>query len=408
MVELASIQELIEELQAGRPIVVADDENRENEGDLFLAAEFATAEQVNFLRKEAGGLLCLAMTEERCDELGLPPMVVDNEAPLETGFTVTIEAREGVTTGISAADMARTISVAIDPQTTKRDLVRPGHVFPLRSKDGGVLVRTGHTEAVVDLCRLGDLQPAGLVCEIMNEDGSMARMPELEVYAKKHGLKLGTIADLVEYRRRRERIIERLPVVQMPTEQGYFDLYPYKSIVDDRVHCVLVHGIERLKDENGRFAPIEEPVLVRVHSECLTGDAFLSQRCDCGPQLHAAMEAVQKVDKGIVLYIRQEGRGIGLEHKLKAYQLQEQGFDTVEANIELGFPADKREYGTGAQILHDLGVRKMRLITNNPKKLSALNGYGLEIVEQVPLHVGHNEHNARYLATKRDKMGHTL
>lgn len=408
MVQLATIEELIEELEAGRPIIVADDEHRENEGDLFLAAQFATPERVNFLRKEAGGLLCLAMTEERCDELGLPPMVVDNEAPLSTGFTVTIEAREGVSTGISAADMARTIAVAIDPGSTKKDLVRPGHVFPLRSKDGGVLVRTGHTEAVVDLCRLAGLEPAGLVCEIMNEDGSMARMPELEVYAREHGLKLGTIADLVEYRRRRERIIERLPVVQMPTEKGYFDLYPYKSTIDGRVHCALVHGIDRLKDESGRFPPIEEPVLVRVHSECLTGDAFLSQRCDCGPQLHAAMEAVQKVDKGVVLYIRQEGRGIGLEHKLKAYQLQEQGLDTVEANIELGFPADKREYGTGAQILHDLGVRKMRLITNNPKKLSALNGYGLEIVEQVPLHVGQTEHNARYLATKRDKMGHTL
>jgi len=408
MVQLATIEELIEELQAGRPIIVADDENRENEGDLFLAAEFATPERVNFLRKEAGGLLCLAMTEDRCDELGLPPMVVDNEAQLSTGFTVTIEAREGVTTGISAADMARTITVAIDPGSTKKDLVRPGHVFPLRSKDGGVLVRTGHTEAVVDLCRLAGLQPAGLVCEIMNEDGSMARMPELEVYAREHGLKLGTIADLVEYRRRRERIIERLPVVQMPTEKGYFDLYPYKSTIDGRVHCALVHGIDRLKDEGGRFPPIEEPILVRVHSECLTGDAFLSERCDCGPQLHAAMEAVQKVDKGIVLYIRQEGRGIGLEHKLKAYQLQEQGLDTIEANIELGFPADKREYGTGAQILHDLGVRKMRLITNNPKKLSALNGYGLEIVEQVPLRVGQTEHNARYLATKRDKMGHSL
>jgi len=408
MTGLATTPELIEELRQGRFVVVADDEHRENEGDLFLAAEFATADRVNFMRKAAGGMMCLVLTEDRCDQLGLPPMVARNEMPLGTGFTVTIEARTGVTTGISAADQARTVQVAIDPASGPTDLVRPGHVFPLRSRNGGVLVRTGHTEAVVDLCRLAGLKPAGLLCEITNDDGSMARMPQLEVFAREHGLKLGTIADLVEYRRRRERLIERLPVVQMPTRHGYFDLYPYKSLVDGRVHCALVHGIRRLEGETDRFPPIEEPVLVRVHSECLTGDVFGSERCDCGGQLDVAMRAIQAAPVGVVLYIRQEGRGIGLEHKLKAYTLQEQGLDTVEANEKLGFKADQREYGTGAQILHDLGVRRMRILTNNPKKLGGLAGYGLEVVEQCPIKVGATPHNERYLATKRDKLGHKL
>lgn len=405
---LASIEEIIEQLANGRPVIIVDDPDRENEGDLCLPAQFANAEMVNFLRKKAGGLLCLALPSERCDKLGLNQMVQFNQSSRETGFTVSIEAKTGVTTGISAADMARTIEVAIAADARAEDLVRPGHVFPLRSKDGGVLVRAGHTEAIVDLCRLAKLMPAGLVCEIMNEDGSMARMPELQSFAKEQGLKLATIEDLVEYRRRRERIITRLPVVRMPTEQGYFDLYPYRSDVDGRVHVALVLGIPRPDGTAGRFPPLDEAVLVRVHSECLTGDVFGSERCDCGAQLRKAMSLIKEEGLGVLLYIRQEGRGIGLEHKLLAYTLQEAGLDTVEANKKLGFKPDEREYGTGAQILHDLGVRKMRLLTNNPKKLSSLAGYGLEVVEQCPIEIPATEHNRKYLETKRDKMGHMI
>ncbi len=408
MVELASIPELIEDLKQGRFVIVVDDPDRENEGDLFLAAEFATPERINFMRKEARGLLCLALDTARCEQLGLTPMSPENTARRGTGFMVSIEAREGVSTGISAADMARTIQVAIADDAKPSDLARPGHVFPLRARDGGVLVRAGHTEALVDLCRLAGLKPAGLLIEIMNEDGTMARLPECMAFAEKHGIRIGTVADLVEYRRRRERIIERLPVVRMPTDEGYFDLYPYRSRIDRRVHVALVHGIPRLDDEGGRFPPIEEPVLVRVHSECLTGDVFGSRRCDCGEQLRLAMRRIQEVERGVLLYIRQEGRGIGLEHKLRAYRLQEKGLDTVEANHRLGFKADAREYGTGAQILHDLGVRRMRLLTNNPKKLRGLEGYGLEVVEQVPLRIPPNPHNERYLKAKRDKLGHRL
>lgn len=405
---LSSIPEIIEELRRGRPIVVVDDPDRENEGDLCLPAQFATPEKVNFLRREARGLLCLSLTGEKCDELGLHAMARENTSQRQTGFTVSIEAREGVSTGISAADMSHTIQTAIRDGAKPSELVRPGHVFPLRSRDGGVLVRAGHTEAITDLCRLADLTPAGLVCEIMNDDGSMSRMPQLEEFAKLHGLKLMAIADLVEYRRRRERIIVRLPVVKMPTDAGYFDLYPFRSRIDGRVHVALTHGLPRLESDDARFPPIEEPVMVRVHSECLTGDVFGSQRCDCGGQLRRAMEAIQAADKGVLLYIRQEGRGIGLEHKLLAYRLQERGLDTVEANERLGFRADEREYGTGAQILHDLGVRKMRLLTNNPKKLSGLDGYGLEVVEQLPLRIPPTAYNRSYLATKRDKLGHLL
>ncbi|MFQ5503583.1 MAG: GTP cyclohydrolase II [Planctomycetota bacterium] len=405
---LARIPEVIADVREGRPVILIDDPARENEGDLCLAAEFATPEMVNFIRREARGLLCLSLSGDLCNRLGLHPMTSENTAPRQTGFMVSIEAREGVTTGISAADMAITIQAAIREGATPSDLVSPGHVFPLRAKDGGVLVRAGHTEAILDLCKLADRKPAGLVCEIMNDDGSMARMPELEVFARKHGLKIATIADLVEHRRRRERIILRLPVVKMPTEIGYFDLYPYRSKIDNRVHVALAHGIRRVEKESDRFSPIEEPVLVRVHSECLTGDVFHSQRCDCGHQLIEAMRMIQEAEFGVLLYIRQEGRGIGLEHKLLAYKLQEAGLDTVEANTELGFRPDEREYGTGAQILHDLGVRNMRLLTNNPKKLSALDGYGLNVVEQIPLQIEPTVHNRKYLDTKRDKLGHIL
>ncbi|MCB9880642.1 MAG: GTP cyclohydrolase II [Planctomycetes bacterium] len=389
-------------------VVLVDDPERENEGDLCIAAQFATPEIVNFIRREAGGLMCLPLTEATCDRLMLEPMAARNTSSRRTGFTVSIEAAEGVTTGISAQDQAHTIQTAIRDDATADMLARPGHVFPLRSVNGGVLVRAGHTEGIVDLCRLAGLKPAGLVCEITNPDGSMARMPQLEAFAAKHGLKIATIADLVDYRRKRERLIERKPVVQMPTEAGYFDLYPYRSQVDDRVHVALTHGIPRLANPDGEFPVLDEPVLVRVHSECLTGDVLGSQRCDCGPQLHEAMQRIQAAERGVLLYIRQEGRGIGLEHKLRAYTLQEQGMDTVEANVALGFKADQREYGTGAQILHDLGVRRMRLLTNNPRKLVGIEGYGLEITEQVPLKIDPGPHNRAYLETKRTKLGHLL
>lgn len=405
---LCSIPDVLADLKQGKPVILVDDPQRENEGDLCIAAEFATPKIVNFIRRAAGGLLCMPLEGSICDRLGLHQMVPENTSPRQTGFTVSIEAREGVSTGISAADMARTIRAAVADNAQPDDLVRPGHIFPLRARDGGVLVRAGHTEAIVDLCRLAELKPAGLVCEIQNDDGSMARLPEIEQFARRHELKIAAISDLVEYRRRRERIIERKPVVKMPTDVGYFDLYPYRSRVDGRVHVALVHGIDRLDDESGRFPPIPEPVLVRVHSECLTGDVFHSQRCDCGSQLHEAMRRIQAGTVGVLLYIRQEGRGIGLEHKLEAYKLQETGLDTVQANEVLGFKPDQREYGTGAQILHDLGVRKMRLLTNNPKKLTALTGYGLEITEQVPLLIPSTPHNEDYLRTKRDKLGHLL
>ncbi|MFN9758940.1 MAG: bifunctional 3,4-dihydroxy-2-butanone-4-phosphate synthase/GTP cyclohydrolase II [Planctomycetota bacterium] len=403
----APISELLEELKAGRPIVLVDDPNRENEGDLCFAAQFASQELIALLSREACGLICLALDAGICDRLQLPPMVTDNTSRYGTAFTVSVGAKSGVSTGISAKDRARTVQVAVDPQSKPEDLTRPGHVFPLRAREGGVLVRAGHTEAIVDLCRLAGLQPAGVICEVIKPDGEMARVPELIAFCQQRGFKLGCIADLVEYRRRRERLIERVAVARMPTVHGDFDCHTYRSVVDGRTHMALTVGIPRVGD-NGRFPPIEEPVLVRVHSQCLTGDAFGSLRCDCGPQLQSAMRQVQAAGRGIVLYISQEGRGIGLANKLKAYALQDGGMDTVEANVHLGFRPDEREFGTGAQILHDLGVRQLQLLTNNPKKLAGLQGYGLEVVAQVPLVVSPNPHNEKYLETKRDKMGHLL
>jgi 3,4-dihydroxy 2-butanone 4-phosphate synthase / GTP cyclohydrolase II len=401
------IPELLAELKAGRPIVLVDDPGRENEGDLCFAAEFARPELIALMMRDCRGLICLALDGSICDQLALSPMVADNTARHGTAFTVSIGAARGVTTGISAHDRTKAVLTAVDASSRPDDLTRPGHVFPLRARDGGVLVRAGHTEAVVDLCRLAGLRPAGVICEVTKPDGEMARVPDLLEFCRTHGFKLGCIADLVEYRRRRERLIERVAVARMPTQHGEFDCHTYHSLVDNRTHMALTVGIPRVGD-SGRFPPIEEPVLVRVHSQCLTGDAFGSQRCDCGPQLQAAMQRVQAEGRGIVLYISQEGRGIGLANKMKAYALQDGGMDTVEANVHLGFRPDEREFGTGAQILHDLGARRLRVLTNNPKKLAGLQGYGLEIAAQVPLVITPNQHNAKYLDTKRDKLGHLL
>ncbi|MHC5063828.1 MAG: bifunctional 3,4-dihydroxy-2-butanone-4-phosphate synthase/GTP cyclohydrolase II [Planctomycetota bacterium] len=404
----APIPEILSELQAGKPIVLVDDPGRENEGDLCFAAQFASPQLINFMIKEARGLVCMPMDGEICDQLNLGPQVAENKTRFGTAFTVSIEAREGVTTGISAADRATTILAAAKEDAHPEDLVRPGHIFPLRARDGGVLVRTGQTEGIVDLCRLADLRPAGVICEIMNDDGSMSRVPDLEKFAAKHELKICAIADLIEYRRRRERLITRVAAAAMPTSYGYFDSYTYQSKVDGRTHVALCVGVECPPEEGGRFPPIESPVLVRVHSQCLTGDVFHSERCDCGEQLQLAMQRIQKAGSGVLLYISQEGRGIGLAHKMRAYALQDGGMDTVEANEHLGFRADEREFGTGAQILHDLGVRKLKLLTNNPKKLSGLEGYGLQIVTQEPLVIPPNKHNKKYLQTKREKLGHML
>ena len=403
----APIPEVLDELKAGRPIVLVDDPDRENEGDLCFAAQFATPELINLMIKECRGWVCLAMSGEICDQLGLSMQVAENQSRFGTAFTVTIEARDGVTTGISAKDRCATIRCAVRPDAKPHDLVRPGHIAPLRARDGGVLVRAGQTEGIVDLCRLAGLRQAGVICEIIKDDGEMARIPELEAFCQRHGVKMACIADLVEYRRRRERLIERVATAKMPTRFGYFDSHSYSSMVDGRVHVALTVGIEA-PGSTGRFPPIERPVLVRVHSQCLTGDVFGSLRCDCGPQLHQALQRVQQEGLGVVLYINQEGRGIGLANKLRAYALQDSGLDTVEANQHLGFRPDEREFGTGAQILHDLGVRRLRVLTNNPKKLSGLQGYGVEVVEQIPLRVEPNPHNQKYLETKRDKLGHLL
>ncbi len=394
----ATIDEAIEDIREGRFVVVADDPDRENEGDLVIAAQFATPEAINFMATHARGLICLCLTEERADELNLRPMTENNEAPLGTAFTVSIEAREGVTTGISAHDRSHTIQVAIHPDTKPTDLVQPGHVFPLRAKRGGVLERTGQTEAAVDLARLAGLTPAGVVCEVMNDDGTMARVPDLVPYGARHGLKLVTVADLVEYRRRRERLVERTARVRLPTEYGDFVAVAYKETITGRPHVALVRG-----DVEGT-----ENVLVRVHSECLTGDVFHSLRCDCGEQLDLALRRIAYEERGVLLYMSQEGRGIGLLNKLKAYELQERGFDTVEANLELGFPADAREWGIGNQILHDLGLTTIRILTNNPRKAAGIEGFGLSIVEHVPIEIAPNEENERYLAAKREKLGHRL
>jgi 3,4-dihydroxy 2-butanone 4-phosphate synthase / GTP cyclohydrolase II len=394
----ATIEEAIEEIRSGRFVVVVDDPDRENEGDLVIAAQFATPEAVNFMAMHARGLICLCLTEERCDELGLRQMTENNEAPLGTAFTVSIEAREGVTTGISAHDRSHTIQIAIHPESTPDDLVQPGHVFPLRAKRGGVLERTGQTEAAVDLARLAGLTPAGVVCEVMNEDGTMARVRDLTPYIARHGLKMITVSDLVEYRRRTERLIERTAQVRLPTEYGEFTAYAYKETLTGRPHVALVRG-----DLDGA-----EDVLVRVHSECLTGDVFHSLRCDCGEQLELALARIASEDRGVLLYMSQEGRGIGLLNKLKAYELQEQGLDTVEANLVLGFPEDAREWGIGNQILNDLGLTTIRILTNNPRKLAGFDGFGLRVVEQVPIEIAPNEENRRYLAAKREKLGHRL
>jgi 3,4-dihydroxy 2-butanone 4-phosphate synthase/GTP cyclohydrolase II len=394
----ATIDEAIEEIRSGRFIVVVDDPDRENEGDLVIAAQFATPDAINFMATHARGLICLCLTGERCDELGLHPMTERNETPLGTAFTVSIEAREGVTTGISAHDRSRTIQVAIHPAAGPDDLVQPGHVFPLRARPGGVLERTGQTEAAVDLARLTGLSPAGVVCEVMNEDGTMARVKDLIPYCEKHGLKMITVADLVEYRRRTEKLVERTANVRLPTEYGEFTAIAFRETLTGRPHLALVRG-----DVDGA-----ENVLVRVHSECLTGDVFHSLRCDCGEQLDLALRRIAAEDRGVLLYMAQEGRGIGLLNKLKAYELQEEGLDTVEANLELGFPPDAREWGIGNQILADLGLSTIRILTNNPRKMAGIEGFGLDVVEQLPLEVTPNAENERYLNTKRAKLGHRL
>ncbi|MBL7952273.1 MAG: bifunctional 3,4-dihydroxy-2-butanone-4-phosphate synthase/GTP cyclohydrolase II [Flavobacteriales bacterium] len=394
-----TIEAAIEDIRKGKVVIVVDDEDRENEGDFLTAARNATPEVINFMATHGRGLICAPLTEERCAELDLELMVRDNTALHETPFTVSVDVKgRGTTTGISAWDRSQTMLALIDPGTRANDLARPGHIFPLKARNGGVLRRTGHTEAAVDLSRLAGFEPAGLIVEILNEDGSMARLPQLRAIAERFDLKLISIEDLVAYRMRTERLVERQVDVKLPTEHGDFELIAFKQTTTGEEHLALVKG---------SWAP-DEPVLVRVHSSCVTGDIFGSCRCDCGPQLHRAMELIEKEGRGVIVYMQQEGRGIGLLNKLKAYKLQEQGADTVEANLMLGFDMDSRDYGVGAQILHDLGVRKMRLLTNNPKKRTGLVGYGLEIVENLPIEIKPNAHNRDYLLTKKRKMGHHL
>lgn len=398
-IKLDSIEEAIEEIKNGKVIIVVDDEDRENEGDFICAAECVTPEIVNFMATHGRGLICAPLVEDRCEELGLEMMVGNNTAVFETPFTVSVDLiGHGCTTGISAHDRFKTIRALVDPETKPEELGRPGHIFPLKAKRGGVLRRAGHTEAAIDFARLAGFKPAGVLVEIMNEDGSMARLPDLVKVAERFGLKLVSIKDLIEYRIRKESLINRDVEVDMPTAHGNFKLIAYEQTNTQEVHLALVKGTWA-KDE---------PVLVRVHSSCVTGDIFGSCRCDCGSQLHQAMEMVDREGKGVVLYMKQEGRGIGLLNKLRAYKLQEEGWDTVEANIKLGFDMDERDYGVGAQILRDLGVTKIRLMTNNPKKRVGLMGYGLEIVDNVPIEVVPNPHNERYLLTKRDKLGHSI
>jgi len=394
----ATIEEALEDVRQGKFVVVVDAADRENEGDLTIAAQFATPEAVNFMATHGRGLICLCLTDERCDELALEQMTDRNETPFGTAFTVSIEAREGVSTGISAQDRARTIQVAIDPSKGPEDLVQPGHVFPLRARAGGVLQRAGQTEAAVDLARLAGLNPAGVVCEVMKEDGTMARVPDLVEYCARHDLKMITVEDLIEYRRRTEKLVERMTSVRLPTAYGDFTAIAFREKLTGKHHVALVRG----------HVEGEEDVLVRVHSECLTGDVFHSLRCDCGEQLEQALARIGSEERGVVLYMAQEGRGIGLLNKLKAYELQENGMDTVEANLELGFAPDMREYGIGNQILADLGLSTIRILTNNPKKITGIEGFGLTVVEQVPIEISPNDENRRYLETKRTKLGHRL
>ena len=397
--KLNRVEEAIEDIRQGKVVIVVDDEDRENEGDFVTAARNATPEVINFMAKHGRGLICAPLTEDHCNALGLELMVRDNTALHETPFTVSVDLKgRGTTTGISAADRSKTMLALIDPATKAEDLARPGHIFPLKARNGGVLRRTGHTEAAVDLARLAGMEPAGCIVEILNDDGTMARLPELLEIASRFDLKVISIEDLVAYRMRTERIIERQVDIKLPTTFGDFELVAYRQTTTGEDHLALIKGTW----------DAGEPVLVRVHSSCVTGDIFGSCRCDCGPQLHRSMEMIEAAGKGVILYMQQEGRGIGLMNKLKAYKLQEQGADTVEANLMLGFGMDTRDYGVGAQILHDLGVRKMRLMTNNPKKRTGLVGYGLEIVENVPIEIAANKHNQRYLRTKKEKMGHSL
>jgi len=396
--QFSSIDDAIAEIRRGRTIIVVDDEDRENEGDFVCAAEFVDAQVINFLATNGRGIICAPLTAQRAEELGLDLMVDSNTSLHETPFTISVDYTHGTSTGVSASDRAATVRALASPSTKPADLARPGHIFPLRAMDGGVLRRTGHTEAVVDLCKLAGITPAGVLCEIMNEDGGMARVPDLLTIAKKFSMAIITVRDLIEYRMTREKLVQRIVMTHLPTRYGTFEIALYRSATDSKEHIALVKG---------EIRP-DVPTLVRVHSECLTGDLFGSLRCDCNEQLISALLMVEKAGSGVVLYMRQEGRGIGLVNKLKAYKLQDEGLDTVEANEKLGFRADLRDYGIGAQILRDLGVRKMRLLTNNPKKVVGLNGYGLDIVERVPLEMDPNEVNARYLRTKRDKLGHLI
>lgn len=393
-----TVEIAIEEIKKGNMVIVVDDENRENEGDFIMAAEKVTPEDINFMSKHGRGLICMPCKSSRLDELKIPDMITKNTSKHGTAFTVSVGAKHKISTGISAFDRAATIQTIVDPKTIPEDISMPGHIFPLRARDGGVLKRAGHTEATVDLARLAGLFPAGVLCEIMNDDGTMARLPQLKIIAKKFNMPIVTVASIIEYRRKREKLIERITETKLPTEYGEFDMVVYKSILDDKVHIALQKG--KIKDE--------ESVLVRVHSQCLTGDIFRSLRCDCGQQLSKALKMIQDEGKGVLLYMQQEGRGIGLINKLKAYELQDKGLDTIEANKALGFPSDLRDYGIGAQILVDLGLSTIRLMTNNPKKVVGLEGYGLKITERVPIEIKPNKENIRYLQTKRNKLSHLI